>query len=126
MRRGRAENQSPNVRASLIDDAERRRWLEALSSASNASARPDASEVLSLAIDVPLIGGMGSDESREAPLVTAVERAAIIAAAKMESSRCKVCQRVFNTAGGRAWDKVKRVCDEERLLLVDGLAMRTV
>lgn len=115
-----------NVRAPLIDDDERRRWLEALSNASSASARSDAAEVLSPTLEMPLIDALGSSGNREAPAVTEAERAAIIAAAKEERSRRKVCQRVFNTAGGRAWEKVKHVCDEAGLLVGDTAAISAI
>jgi hypothetical protein len=105
-----------NVRAPLIDDAERRRWLEALQPASIASAHSDAAEVLTPILKIPLSDTQDQVGSGEAPIVSEAERAAIIEAAKVEPSRRKVCQRVFNTTGGRAWEKVKQVCDEAGLL----------
>src|SRR5581483_5325972 len=98
-------------------DAERRRWLEALGGASAASKHSDAVEVLPPAHETSPIDTFKAPGSVEAPMVTASERAAIIAAAQQEPSRRKVCQAVFGTAGGRAWDKVKRVCDEAGLLM---------
>jgi hypothetical protein len=106
-----------NIRAPLIDDAERRHWLGALGGASSTSRHSDAAEALSTTLKAPPIDSLESVGSREAPLVTASERAAIIAAAQHEPSRRRVCQAVFGTAGGRAWDKVKRVCDEAGLLM---------
>jgi DNA segregation ATPase FtsK/SpoIIIE, S-DNA-T family len=111
---------SINVRAPLVDDAERKRWLEALGAASAATTRSDALEVLPPLAERALIDTSGSRGSKEAPLVTDEERAAIIAAAQQESSRRRVCLRVFNTTGGRAWEKVKLICDQERLLIGDG------
>lgn len=106
-----------NVRAPLIDDAERRRWLEALSGGkSTTSQHSDAEEALPATGEIASINAPERAGSGEASQVTEAERAAIIAAARVEPSRRKVCQRVFGTAGGRAWEKVKRVCDEEGLL----------
>lgn len=105
-----------NVRSTWLDDHERKHWLEAAVSASGASRHSDALEVLPAPLEngpnQPLFeGGSG-----EAIAVTAAERAAIIAAAREESSRRKVCQRVFGTTGGRSWEKVKVVCDAEGVL----------
>jgi DNA segregation ATPase FtsK/SpoIIIE, S-DNA-T family len=114
-----AGREAITVRASLVDDAERRRWREALGGASSTFGHPDALEVLPVARDNAPTSTPGGQGSREAPVVTAEERAAIIAAAQREPSRRKVCLRVFNTTGGRAWDKVKLVCDQEGLLSGD-------
>ncbi|MEI6775957.1 MAG: FtsK/SpoIIIE domain-containing protein [Chloroflexales bacterium] len=109
-----AGREAVNVRTSLIDDGERRQWREALG---GASGRSDAEEVLPHTLTMPPEPPEERPERLEAPHVTEAERAAIIAAAHEEPSRRKVCQRVFGTAGGRAWEKVKRVCDEEKCLI---------
>jgi DNA segregation ATPase FtsK/SpoIIIE, S-DNA-T family len=115
-----AGREAITIRASLVDDAERCRWLESLGSA---SGHPNALEALPVAREDVSTSTPGGQGSREAPVVTAEERAAIIAAAQREPSRRKVCLRIFNTTGGRAWDKVKLVCDQEGLLVGDGTAI---
>lgn len=111
-----AGREAVNIRASLIDDIERRRWLEALGGTSRHSNAEEA-----LPLDVPALFTEPSTTSgsAEAPIVTEVERTLIIAAAHEEPSRRKVCQRVFGTTGGRAWKKVQTVCDELKLLAPD-------
>jgi len=108
-----AGREAVNIRAPLIDDAERTRWVEALG---GASTRSNAKEALPEMLDLEPCLPPGSSGSREAHQVTEAERAAIIAAAREETSRRKVSRRVFGAVGGRAWEKVKRVCDEEGLL----------
>lgn len=109
-----------NIRAPLIDDGERFRWLEVLRAASDASAHPDAEEVLPTQPESAANRVLNVPGSGAAPLVSEAERHAIIAAAQLEPSRRKVCQRVFNTTGGRAWEKVKQVCDEAGVLMGEG------
>ncbi len=115
-----------NVRAPLIDDTERQRWLEAVGGASAASRHSDAGGALSETGEISTIDASENLGSREANLVTDPERTAIIAAAQSEPSRRKVCQRVFGTTGGRAWEKVKRVCDEEGLLVDRTMCSSTI
>jgi hypothetical protein len=52
-------------------------------------------------------------------VVTPEERTAIIAAAARFPSRRRVCMEVFRSTGGDNYEKVKLVCDEEQLLIVD-------
>lgn len=115
-----------NVRAPLIDDAERQHWLEAVGGASAASQHSDAEEALHAASEIASIDVLEGGGSREASQVTDAERAAIVAAARTEPSRRKVCQRIFGTAGGRAWEKVKSVCDEEGLLVDRTMCSSTI
>lgn len=57
-------------------------------------------------------------EAREAAVeITSQERATIITVAKKLPSRRQVAKTLFGSAGGKAYKKVKQVCDEAGLLL---------
>jgi energy-coupling factor transporter ATP-binding protein EcfA2 len=110
--------QVPQLASQPSDPA---RWwvLPKLEALPGASGRSEALEALPGSGESGPTALPGKRGSAEAIEVSPAERAQIIAAAQLEPSRSKVCQRVFGTRGGRAWEKVKQVCDQEGLLLAE-------
>lgn len=113
-----------NVRSTYLGEDERAHLLallprktETAETKSGVSGHSNALEAFQMSGATGLSGDHGKPETIDMSDISEDERIAILVAAQTETSRRAVCQKVFGSPHGRAYQKVKRVCDAAGLLM---------
>jgi hypothetical protein len=115
-----------NVRSTHLGEDERANLLallpkksETAETNSSVSKHSNGLEAFQTSSTTGLNGDPGKPETIDMSDISEEERIAILVAAQTETSRRAVCQKVFGSPHGRAYQKVKRVCDVAGLLMGD-------